>query len=323
MSEYRILVSCPLILDAIDEHADKLDEHGIAYDVATVDQQLTEDELLDVIDQYDGILAGDDELSRRVLESATRLSVISKWGIGTDNIDFEAATEQSIDVYNTPDAFGGEVADVVIGYAIMLTRHLHLIDSAVRNGEWYCPRGRSLAGKTFGVVGVGSIGAAVARRAAAHGMTVVGTDVEPFPEELSQDIDIERIDRDELLERADVVSLNCALTPETRRMIGREELDLLGSDGYLINTARGELVDETALIDALQSDAIAGAALDVFEREPLPQESPLVSFDNVVLGSHNAQNTAEAVGAVHDRAVDNLIAGLLDDPSLASNEPLI
>jgi D-3-phosphoglycerate dehydrogenase len=313
MSSHRVLISCPLITDAIDDYADRFAANDVAYDVADVDQQLTEAELLDVIDRYDGILAGDDELTRTVIESAPRLQVISKWGIGIDAIDTEAAAEHGVEVYNTPGAFDDEVADVVTGYAIMLTRRLHHVDRAVRDGEWACPQGVSLAGKTFGVVGVGDIGSTVARRADALGMDVLGTDVEPFPDDLLAETSIEHVDRDELLDRSDVVSLNCALTPETEGMIGAEELARIGPDGYLINTARGELVDQDALVEALADDAIAGAALEVFEEEPLPADDPLTEFDSVVLGSHNAQNTTEAVSRVHDQAVDNLIDGLVDE----------
>jgi D-3-phosphoglycerate dehydrogenase len=310
MSEYRLLVSCPLAQGAMEQYEDTLAKHGIDYDVVDVDQQLDENELLDIIDDYHAILAGDDELSGRVLTRADKLEVIAKWGIGTDNIDSETAEELGIAVYNTPGAFSAEVSDIVLGYAIMLTRHLHQIDAAVRNGEWACPRGTSLAGKTFGIIGVGNIGAAVARRAAAHGMGVLGNDAGPLPEDLRKEIDISAANKDELIERADIVSLNCALTPETEGLIGADELDRLGSEGYIINTARGELIEEAALVNALENDAIAGAALDVFQEEPLPADHPLTDYDNVILGSHNAQNTTEAVSRVNDRAIQNVVDGL-------------
>jgi D-3-phosphoglycerate dehydrogenase len=310
---FRVLISCPLILDTIDDYADQLAAHDIEYDVADVEQKLTEPELLEILEPYDGVLTGDDEFTRRVFESAPNLEVVSKWGIGIDAIDTDAAEEYDVSVYNTPGAFNDEVADVVIGYSIMLTRQLHHIDSEVREGHWACPRGVSLAGKTFGVVGVGNIGSAVVRRVDALGMDVLGTDVRPIRAELIEETGIERVDLPELLERAHVVSLNCALTDETRGLIGAEELTHLGADSYLINTARGELIDQEALVDALQRDEIAGAALDVFEVEPLPNESPLTELDTVVLGSHNAQNTREAVRRVNERAVGNLIDGLTND----------
>ncbi|MFB1066355.1 NAD(P)-dependent oxidoreductase [Natrinema sp. H-ect4] len=299
-------------MDSIDDYADQFADHDIKYDVADVDQQLTKSELLDIIDRYDGVLAGDDEFTRRVISEASKLKVISKWGIGIDAIDTEAAENHRVTIYNTPGVFNDEVADVVIGYAIMLTRRLHHIDQAVRRGEWRCPRGTSLAGKTFGIIGIGDIGSTVARRTHALGMDVVGTDIEPLPDELVEATGIERVEQNELLDRSDVVSLNCALTEETRGMISSNELQRIGEDGYLINTARGELVDQDALVSALQEGNLGGVALDVFEEEPLPAEDPLTEFDSAILGSHNAQNTHEAVERVNDRAVENLISGLVD-----------
>lgn len=313
MSEYRVLISCPLIIDAIDEYANILANHHIEYDVADVDQHLTESELLDVIDLYDGVLAGDDEFTREVINSASKLKVISKWGVGIDAINIGAAEENDVAVFNTSGAFDNEVADVVIAYAIMLTRQLHQIDRAVRQGIWDCPRGTSLEGKTFGVIGVGNIGSAVTHRAHALKMDVLGTDIQPFPDELTGNTGIERVAHDELLDRADVVSLNCALTEETRGMISTGELNQLGKESYLINTARGELIDQEALVTALQEGTIAGAALDVFDQEPLPVDDPLADIDSVILGSHNAQNTHEAIERVNNRAIENLLAGLFED----------
>jgi D-3-phosphoglycerate dehydrogenase len=310
MTQYRILVSCPLIHDSIEAYDDLFAEHGVSYDVPDVDQQLDEPELLEVIDRYHGVIAGDDEFTARVFEAADRLQVVSKWGIGTDNIDHAAAEDHGVAVRNTPGAFDDEVADVVVGYAIMLTRKLHHIDRAVRDGKWYAPRGVSLSSRTLGVVGVGDIGSTVARRGHALGMDVLGNDVRDLPTDLREDTGIEPRDRRELFDESDVVSLNCALTPETRGMVGREELDRLGPEGYLINASRGEVVDEDALIDALEEGTIAGAALDVFETEPLPTDHPFTDMENVILGSHNAQNTQEAVDRVNDRAVENLLAEL-------------
>ncbi len=306
----HILVSCPLMHDDIDEFAELFEKHNLSIDVPNVDQQLTEDELLDIIHQYDGVIAGDDEFTAAVLDRAERLSVISKWGIGTDNIDKAAAAELGIEVYNTPGVFNEEVADVVIGYAIMLTRKLHQIDQAVRRGEWACPRGTSLAGKTFGVIGVGGIGSAVAYRASTLGMDVLGSDVRSFPEELVEETGIKSVDTEHLFRESDVVSLNCPLTPQTRKIVGAPELEDLGPDGYLINTARGQLIDQAALVDALANERIAGAALDVFEEEPLPAESQLSTLTNVILGSHNAQNTSEAIERTHVRAIENLFKEL-------------
>jgi D-3-phosphoglycerate dehydrogenase len=304
----RVLVSCPLMHGSVEQYEDVFDENGISAGVPEVDQQLDEDELLEIIDRYHGVIAGDDEFTRKVMEHADKLKVISKWGIGTDSIDKEAAEEYGVKVYNTPGAFADEVGDVVVGYTVMLTRDLHKIDRSVREGRWDCPRGTSLADKTFGVVGVGSIGEAVVRRANPLCAEVLGNDVQPISDDLKRETSVEPVGLDELLRRSDIVSLNCPLTPATENMIGYEELEKLG--GYLVNTARGELVRQDELIEALRDGTLQGAALDVFEEEPLPADHPLTEMENVVLGSHNAQNTHEAVQKVNDRAVKNLIEGL-------------
>ena len=310
MSTYRVLVSCPLIIDAIDEFAETFAQHDIAYDVIEVDQQLSEQQLLEVIGPYHGILAGDDEITRDVIAEADHLQVISKWGIGTDGIDHDAAAAHGIAVANTPGVFNDEVADVVIGYTVMLTRGLHLVDAAVRRGEWATPQGVSLAQRTMGVIGVGGIGAGVLRRAHSMGMELLANDIVPIDDELRERYDVRQVELPELLAAADVVSLNCVLTDATRGIIGTSELELLGPDGYLINTARGGLIDEPALITALQERSIAGAALDVFAAEPLDPDHPFTQMEHVILGSHNAQNTAEAVTRTHELAVRNLIEGL-------------
>jgi D-3-phosphoglycerate dehydrogenase len=310
MSEYRVLISCPLLQESIDGYVGEFESRGIAYDDPEVDQQLNEDELLKIIHRYDGVIAGDDEFTAAVFDAAERLKIVVKWGIGTDNIDFEAAERNGIGVVNTPGAFAAEVADVAIGYGIMLTRRLHVIDREVRQGSWYCPRGVSLAGRTFGVVGVGSIGSETARRARAHDMNVLGYDIEQIEEDLKEETGIESVGLNELFERSDIVSLHCPLIPQTEEMVDSEKLEALGPGGYLINTARGGLIDRDALVNVLQEKAIAGVALDVFEQEPLPESNALSPFENVILGSHNAQNTTEAVRSVSDRSVELLFDNL-------------
>lgn len=277
-----------------------------------IDQHLDEDELLGIIHRYDGVIAGDDEFTAAVFDAADRLDVLVKWGIGTDNIDMEAAKWKGVTVTNTSGAFAEEVADVVIGYAIMMTRKLHLIDREVRRGNWMSPRGVSLKGRTMGILGVGSIGTETARRAYVHGLDVVGHDVEPIDEGLKAENELDEVDLDELFDRSEIVSLHCPLTKATKGLVGLDELRKLGPDGCIINTARGGILDQQALIESLQQGLIRGASLDVFETEPLPATNPLTNMNNVILGSHNAQNTEEAVESVNRRAVSMLLDGLVE-----------
>lgn len=307
---YHVLIASPLIRDHIQQYDGIFEQYDLTYDIADVEQQLTEDELFDIIENYDGILAGDDELTERVLHEAGNLKVISKWGIGTDNIDKQAASKLGIEVFNTPGMMKESVADVVLGYSVMMMRQLHDIDRAVRGGNWQCPRGKRLKGKTFGIVGAGNIGTAVAHRAHAFGCDILVHDTRFDPNEMEDEIQFENVSLVKLLQKTDIVSLNCPLTSETKGLISHEEFRLLGKNGYIINTARGEIIDCPSLVEALKNNLIKGAALDVFPQEPLPSDSVLTELDNLILGSHNAGNTHESVVETNTQAVTNLLTGL-------------
>ena len=309
---FRVLVSCPRAWDGLNEFADLFEAHGIVVDVPeTVDQQLDEADLLPVIGAYDGILAGDDQLSRRVIEAGSRLKVISKWGVGIDAIDLAAAEERGVLVKNTPGMFGEELADYALGFLILIARSQHIVDREVRAGNWSSIRGHSLADRTLGIVGLGSSGSALARRARVLAMEVVGTD----PIVVDMDPAGARVvDFEELLAVADVVSLHLPGQSEGRALIGPTELAVMKRGVWLINTSRGSLIDEEALVDALESGHVGAAALDVFAREPLARDHPLLSHPAVILGSHNGSNTHEAVARTTRAAVTNLVEGLIGAP---------
>jgi D-3-phosphoglycerate dehydrogenase len=308
--KYRVLISCRQLQETIDDYRSLFEERGIEIELPAVVQQLTEKQLLDIIERFDGVIAGDDHFTANVLAKAKRLKVISKWGIGVDAIDQEAAARLGIRVCNTPNAFAEEVADVVLGYMILLSRRLHEVHQAVRSGDWKKARGVSLRGKTLGVIGVGSIGRAVVRRADVVGMTCVGHDSAPVPAAFAEPGKVRMVGLDDLLGAADFISLNCTLAPSNYHMLGEREFARMKAGVYLINTSRGKLIDERALAQAIRQRKVAGAALDVFEEEPLPWSSPLRDLDECILGSHNASNTMEAVKRVNDLAIRNLLKGL-------------
>jgi D-3-phosphoglycerate dehydrogenase len=306
----RVLVTCPQMQRTIEQFRPQLESAGIETDLPPVVQALSESELIPIIGQYDGMIAGDDELSAPVIDEADRMRVISKWGVGVDGIDRRATARRGIAVTNTPGMFGEEVADVAMGYVTMLARGLHLIDRSVRQGGWDKPVGMSLTGQTLGIVGLGSIGQALARRGHGYGMDIVGFEIAPAQRSEAEAAGVELLEFDELLRRSRFVALCCPLTVDNRHLLGERALNLMRSDAYLVNTARGPLVDEKALASALAAGEVAGAALDVFEVEPLPVDSPLRRFDSVILGSHNGSNTEEATLRTSARAVENLIRSL-------------
>lgn len=305
--KWNVLITCPQLQRTINLYRAFFAEHGIEIELPHVVQKLSESQLLEIVDRFDGVIAGDDEFTARVLEKGKRLKVITKWGVGMDAIDLEAAKRLGIRVYNTPDVFSDEVADVVMGYIILLARQLHKLDQSVRNGGWMKIQGVSLRGKTLGVIGVGCIGRAVVRRAVATGMSVVGYDIAPIPALFVRETGLRPVEFEELLQTSDFISLNCSLTSSNWHMLGPREFALVKTGVYIVNTSRGALIGEAALGKALREGKVAGAALDVFEEEPLPSNSPLRQFDNCIFGTHNSSNAYEAVMRVNELAIRNLL----------------
>lgn len=307
----RALISCRQMQDCFERFEPRLRELGIEPVLPEVVQQLTEGELQPIIGGFDGMIAGDDHLTAAVLRSAPRLRIISKWGIGTDAIDLEAAAELGIRVTNTPAVFADDVADVAAGYLVLLARRLHLIDRSVRDGGWLKYRGTALAGRTLAIYGLGSIGRAVGRRGHGFGMRVIGYDVADASLALAADAGIEpAAGVDELFAAADFLVLCAPATPATSHVVNARSLALLPAGAFVVNVSRGALVDERALADALAQGRLAGAALDVYETEPLPADSPLRAFASCVFGSHNGSNTEQGVLRASELAIQNLIDGL-------------
>jgi len=306
----RALISCHHLQKKIDSFRHIFTDNEIEIELPPSVQQLNEPDLLEIIDRFDGVIAGDDQFTEKVLKKASKLKILVKWGVGVDAIDLEAAARLGIPVRNTPNVFGDEVADVTMGYVLLLARKLHLMDRSVRDGGWLKIQGTSLRGKTAGIVGFGDIGRSVARRARAHGMRIVAYDIVPLKPVVLAETGAVQSTLDELLAGSDYVTMCCNLTPANRHMISGREFGLMKKGSFFVNTARGPLVDESALVNALEHGTLAGAALDVFEEEPLPDESPLRKFENCIFGTHNGSNTVEAVDRVNEVSIQYLLEGL-------------
>jgi len=309
-SGLRVLVTCRQMQNCIDEFLPRLRVHQLELTMPEILQQPTEDELIDMIGDFDGMIAGDDPLTARVLDHAKRMRIISKWGVGIDGIDLDAARANGIEVVNTPGVFGGEVADIALGYVIMLARQLHRIDASVKAGGWFKHEGISLEGKVLGVAGFGSIGQSVGARGHGFSMEVVAHDISDAARSAAVAQGVAMVDRDQLFRMSDFLVLCSPLTPETLHMAKESTLGLMKQGSFLVNVGRGPLVEEAALVQALESGDLAAAALDVFEEEPLPASSELRRFEQCVFGSHNASNTREGVLRTSARAVENLLQGL-------------
>ena len=315
----NILVSAPYMIADLDQFRPAFERAGLNIEVAAVKERLSEDELLGYVGEVDGAISGDDMFTKKVLRAARpRLKVISKWGTGVDSIDRQAADEMGIQVYNTPNAFTDTVADTVLGFVLSFAREIPASDRQMKSGEWHKLPTRALNECFLGVVGVGSIGSAVLERAHAFGMKTVGNDID---EVIVREEKTEMVTLEQLLKRSDFVSLNCDLNPASKHLINKEALSLMKPDAVLINTARGEVVDEAALIVALRDKTIAGAALDVFEAEPLSADSSLISMPNLLLSPHNANSGRAARHAVHLNTIKNLFRGLgLELPNIEFQE---
>jgi D-3-phosphoglycerate dehydrogenase len=308
--KWRVLISAPYFIPIVDEWRERFAAENVEPVTAQVNERLSEAELLDVISDMDGIICGDDRITKQVLDAAPRLKVISKWGTGIDSIDSAEAKRRGIPVFRTPNAFSEPVADTVLGYILTFARRLPYMDRDIRQGNWQKPPLISLGECILGVVGVGDCGKAVVRRARAFGMRILGNDIKEMPRDFIAETGIEMVSLENLLTAADFVSLNPDLNPTSHHLIGKQQLEMMKTGAYLINASRGPVVDENALIEALQEKRIAGAGLDVFEEEPLPQDSPLRTFDNCLMAPHNANSSPRAWQRVHENTVRNLLKGL-------------
>lgn len=306
-----ILFTAPYMIPYLDRFRPVLESYGLEVIVPRVEERLEAHELMHYAGQIDGTICGDDRYTAEVLQAcAPRLKVISKWGTGIDSIDQQAASRLGIKIGRTPNAFTMPVADSVMGYILAFARRLPWMDRALKAGRWEKIPGRSLSECTLGVVGVGRCGQAVIRRARAFGMTLLGNDIVEITPDFVLENQVEMTSLGDLLARSDYVSLNCDLNPTSYHLINSQSLEMMQPGAILINVARGPVVDEPALVNALQQAAIAGAALDVFETEPLPADSPLLKMDNVLLAPHNANSSPAAWERVHWNTIRNLLEGL-------------
>ena len=238
--------------------------------------------------------------TRGVLQACPRLKLVSIWGTGTDNVDLAAARDLGIRVSNTPGVSAGAVAEHALTLMLALARQIVQIDRQVRNGQWPRAMVSQTSGKTLGLIGTGAIGREMARLGKGIGCRVIGWTFHPRGDVA------EWVQFDDVFRQSDFVSIHVRQSPETVGMIRREHFMMMKRNAILINTARGAIVDEAALLEALQTGQIAGAGLDVFEEEPLPANSPFFSLPNVILTPHSAGTTPETTEAGIALAIDNI-----------------
>lgn len=306
----KVLVTCPPMLGMIDSFRPIFEKYDIELTAPDVVQTLSVEELVQLVPQHDGWIIGDDPATREVFTAGKsgQLKAAVKWGIGVDNVDFDACEELEIPIINTPDMFGAEVADIAVGYVVALARETFEIDRGVREGQWPKPRGISLSEKTVALVGFGDIGKNTAKRLQAANMRVIAYD--PFARQDPKLGSVEMESWPNRVEEADFIVVTCSLTSSSRHMVNADVFAIAKQGVRVVNVGRGPVVDERSLEDALKEGKVYSAALDVFEDEPLPMVSYLRSHPRCVFGSHNASNTADAVERTSHIAIQKLLGYL-------------
>jgi phosphoglycerate dehydrogenase-like enzyme len=308
MAATRVLVTVTHLYRRDAPYLRRLEEAGleVVRRVGAIGGKLTEDELIAGLPGAFATLAGSEPYTERVFAAAPDLAVVARWGVGFDAIDVDAASRHGVAVCTAVGANHEAVADYALALMCALQRGVLPNHRLITGGQWKTEFRPGLWRATVGIVGLGRIGQAVARRCRGFQMRILAS--EPAPDMAAvRELGVELLPLEELLPRADLVTLHCPATPETRHLIDRDRLALMKPTAHLVNTARGPLVDEAALYEALKTGRLAGAGLAVFEQEPCAA-SPLFDLDNVVLSPHVAGVDATSEVAMADRAIDAILA---------------
>lgn len=309
-SKFTVLLTAKPMINRLNNYIDRIKESGVDLIVPEFEQVVSQKELEEIVPTVDLWIIGDEEAQLPLLSKGAegKLRTVLKWGVGMDAIDTDAATHLGIHVENTPGVFAEEVSDIAVGYLLMLARHLHTIDREMHRGVWHKGRGMSLTGKKVLIAGMGSIGRATIRKLSVFGLDLYGWDpncTEEYPEffNLVKSTGVKLVDS-LISNQYDFVIACCALNDRTYHLFNDSFFEKQ-SNLYLINVSRGPVVEESALVKALEDERVVGAALDVFEEEPLPKESLLRKY-NCIFGSHNGSNTNEGVDKVSNLVLDKL-----------------
>ncbi len=291
--------------------ANELRNSGLDIELVRLNAK-TSQELLPHVADADGLIVQWTNISREVIESLQKCKIISRYGIGVDMIDLAAAGEHGIPVCNTPDYCIDEVSTHTLSFILMLNRNILAQNQHVRDGKWGSPNPvppSRLSTQTLGIIGMGNIGRVVVQKAKAFGLKVLVFD--PYlTADKAAESGAEKVELADLLKQSDYVTIHCPLTEETRHLISTDQLKQMKPTAYLINMARGPIVDQVALCQALTDKTIAGAALDVFEKEPIPADDPILKLDNVIMTPHLSSWSAESFVQLRREVVQNIVVAL-------------
>lgn len=288
-----------------------LEKNGYILELNPFDRTMTEDELIERIKGASALVAGSDKVTKRVLEAGSpTLKIVAKQGVGYNTIDIEAAKELGIAVTITPGANSKSVADLTMGLILNAARNISGMDRAIRNNEWYRYTGCELNNKIIGIVGMGHIGGEVAKRAYAFGMKILAYDIYPR-QDFIEKYNVTYVSLEKLFKQSDVITLHAPAIKATENMINRDSLNLMKSTAILVNAARGELINEEDLYEALKNKKIGFAALDVYKNEPL-KNSKLTNLENIVFTAHAGAYTKSAIigaGVIASEEIVRVLSG--------------
>ena len=317
----NILVTCPPMIKMIHKYEEIFKKYNLNFFCPNFIQVLSVKELIDLVPNYDGWIIGDDPATSSVFEAGIKgkLKAVIKWGVGVDNVDFDACKRLNIPITNIPNVFGEEVSDIAIGMLLNLTRRLHEIDAKTKKGEWYKPAGVSLSGKKVCLVGFGDIGRCTARKLLAFNLRVYVSDpgfkkinekiICKYNEKIIISEELQKVivtDLDDALKDSDFIIVTCVLNKNTKHLINKENIMKTKKGVKIINVARGPIVKETDVVKLLEEGFISAVGFDVFEIEPLSVESKLRNFPQNFYGSHNGSNTIEGVDKTSIIAIDKI-----------------
>lgn len=300
MKNKNILITWKIMRDYIYKNSLNK-KKNIKFDFLCKDQSLTKKDLLPIIHKYDGVICGDDDFDKSVIDRAKKLRVISKWGTGIDSIDKAYCQKKGIKVYNTPGAFTNGVSQYAFALVLAFTRSLFEIDKHVRKGYWPKPAGFLMENKNIGIIGMGKIGKRIAFLCQKVGFNIFFYDIKKIKSKYKQK------NKNFVLGNSDILVLSCDLNKTSYKLIKYKDLKKMKKTSAIINIARGPIIDEASLIKVLEKKMIKFAGLDVFEKEPIKLNNKLLNLNNCFIGSHNAFNTIEEVEKVNKVTFTNLL----------------
>jgi len=306
----KVLISAPYMVREKEKVEKMFIDYNYEFELANVIERLEEEEILKIISKYHGIICGDDRLTPRVLDKASNLEVIVKWGTGIDAIDKKYAEKKGIPVYNTPNAFTEPVSETTIAFMLSFVRNIIENDQILKCGGWDKPQAATIAEKNIGIIGYGNIGQRVSEKLFPFRANIFVNDIKEIDKEILLKNGCKFVDKEFIYRNCDIITLHCDLNSTSNNLINKKVFSIVKDNLCLINTARGPIINETDLIDWLKEKKSSRVGLDVFEKEPLAQNSYLRTCKRAILSAHNSNSSIYAWGKVHKNSLELLKKGL-------------